>query len=193
MLTNQKEKTYAHASFSAIIIMILTMLFLFKTASGNVYDYVKLNSSLGVISPYVILQNGTDNVSIIFTNQTSASILLNATPTPTTYSYALNITNKSNNPLNLTLQVKSGTNLDKINATILLHNGTHSEIQITINDGTANETNKSFLIEGNSTIFIEVQDLVENIEGPAYLYAYLKIDEYNASTYILYPITFKFS
>ena len=183
--------TYPFAIF--LTFLVVSIIFSSGIVSGEIYDNMLLVSSVGVITPYVVLQDGADNVSTIFTNQTSAMITLNATLTSTTYSYTLNITNNSTNPLNLTLQIKSGTDLDKINVTITLHNGTHAETQIQISGGSASETDVPFTIQGYSTIYIEAQNLIENYAGTAYLHVYLKIDEYNVSTYILYPITFKFT
>ena len=186
-----KKMTYPFTIF--LIFLVVSSVLSFGVVSGEIYDNMLLVSSVGVMVPYVVLQDGVDNVSTIFTNQTSAMITLNATLTSTTYSYTLNITNNSANPLNLTLQIKSGTNLDKINATITLHNGTHTETQIQISGGSASETDIPFTIQEYSTIYIEVRNLVENYAGIAYLRIYLKIDEYNVSTYILYPITFRFT
>jgi hypothetical protein len=150
-------------------------------------DYVAVNS------PLVILQNGTNNVSIIYTNNTSAKISIDATNITSTYNYSLNIVNNNASSWEVRLEYFDYTGLNYTNATIILHNDVTSSTQITLSGGSINQTNQYYNLTSSSTIHIGVHNLVENTPGTTRLHVYLRIKTPNTTTYTLYIITFEFT
>lgn len=164
-----------------------------RKASGDINDFMKLNSYMDCVVPLVILQNGTNNVSIIYMNDTSAKISIDATPTASTYNYSLNITNNNASLWEVRLEYFDYPGQNYTNSTIILHNDTTSLWQIEIEGENINQNNTYYNLTNTSTIYIGVQNLVENSPGTTVLSTHLRIKNPNTTIYTLYTITFEFT
>ena len=173
----------------------LLILFSFscKGAFGTTCDLLNLKSNIECIVPLVVLEDGANNASTVYTNSTSARITINATPTPSTYNYSLNIVNNGANIEEVRLECFGSENVSRVNATMLLHDNVTSSTQITISGGTVNQTNEYYNLTANATIHLGIQDLVKSEEGSTILHAYLRIKVLNSLTYDRYIITFEFT
>lgn len=192
MMKNDCRAKRLHHVWIAVALLFLFSLSC-KSAFGNTYDLMNLDSDISCIVPLVVLEDGVNNTSTIYTNKTSAKITINATSTPSTYNYSLNIVNNGEDLKEVRLECFDFTNVSRVNATILLHNNATSSNQITISGGTVNQTNEYYDLAGNATIHLGVQNLVESEEGTTILKVYLRIKTPNTSTYTLYIITFEFT
>lgn len=173
----------------------LSILFVFscKGAFGTTYDLMNLKSNIECIVPSVVLEDGVNNTSTIYTNSTSARISIDAISTPSTFNYSLNIVNSGANLEEVRLECFSSENVDRVNATMLLHDNVTSSTQIAISGGTMNQTNEYYNLTGTATIHLGIKDLVESEEGSTILHVYLRIKELSTSTYDRYIITFEFT
>lgn len=153
---------------------------------------MNLESNIQCIVPLVVLGESAYNASTIYTKSTIEKITMNATSTPLTYNYSLNIVNNGANIEEVRLECLSSEKVSRVNATMLLHDNATPSIQITIRGGTLNQTNEYYDLSGNATIHLGVQNLVGSEDGATILHVYLRIKTLNTSTYTLYIITFEF-
>lgn len=165
----------------------------FRFALGTVNDFMRVQSNNSCILPSIILQNGTDNVSLVYESQTSAKITINATTEPTTYNYTLNILNNASENCEAQLELYDNANITRIaNATIILHDNSTSLNQIIISNGDATQSSGDFYsLNGSSTIYIKVKDLKQSQDGSCFLHVYLRVRLNDTSVYTLYTITFE--
>jgi len=191
-MKNSRRAKKLHYVWIAAALLILFG-FSCKGAFGTTYDLMNLKSNIKCIVPLVVLEDGANNTSTIYTNSTSARITINATSTPSTYNYSLNIVNNGANIEEVRLECFGSENVSRVNATMLLYDNVTSSTQITISGGTVNQTNKYYNLTGNATIHLGIQDLVESEEGSTILHVYLRIKTLNTSTYDCYIITFEFT
>lgn len=179
------------------VLLVITLSVIFSCPCRNVFgdinDFMNLNSYMDCVTPLVILENGANNTSTIYTNNTSAKITINANSTPSTYNYSLNITNNNASLWEVRLEYSSYTGLNYTNSTIILHNDTTSLWQIKIEGENISQNNTYYNLTNNSTIYIGVQNLVENSPGTTVLHTYLRIKTPNTTIYTLYTITFEFT
>jgi hypothetical protein len=176
------------------IVLSLILCFPCQKVSGDINDFMNLKSNLSCVTPLVILEDGANNISTVYTNNTSAKISINATYTPSTYNHSLDIVNNNSSLWEVRLEYFNYTNIEHINSTIVLHNNPTSSEQFTISGGNINQTNNYYNLTSNATIHIGIMDLVENSSGETtILHVYLKIKTLNTTTYTLYVITFEFT
>lgn len=179
------------------VLLVMTLLVLFgyscKHAFGNTYDLMNLKSSIICVAPLVVLENGANNTSTIYTNSTSAKVSINANTNSLTYNYSLNIVNNNASLWKVRLEYVNYTNINCANTTIILHDNATSSQQITLSGGNISQTNQYYNLTSNSTIHIGVQNLVENSSETTLLHVYLRIKTLNTTTYTLYTITFEFT
>jgi len=165
-----------------------------KNVFGDIHDFINLNSGVDCVAPLVILGNGANETSTIYTNNTSAKIVINANPTSSIYNYSLNIVNNNASLLEVRLEYFNYTNINRINTTIILHNNSTSSEQITISGGNINQTNNYYNLTSNTIIHLGVMNLVENSsEETTILNVYLRIRTPHTTVYTLYTITFGFT
>ena len=176
------------------IVLSLILSFPCQKVSGDINDFMNLKSNLSCVTPLVILEDGANNTSTVYTNNTSAKISISATSTPSTYNYSLDIVNNNASLWEVRLEYFNYTNIEHINTTIVLHNNSTSSEQITISGGNINQTNNYYNLTSDATIHIGVMDLIENFSGETtILRVYLRIKTPNTTTYTLYVITFEFT
>jgi len=177
--------------WSALLLTILVHYLPY--VSGSIYDIMRKNAFVTPKKPLVTLHNGTDNISVIYANNTSARISVDANATSTTYTYALNIQSNESSTRLILLETSNYTGINKINATISFHNNDTFETQIIIQGENITETGSYYDLPSFSIVHIKIENLVENTtSGTAYLHTYLRIKIPNTSTYTLYVITFEF-
>lgn len=165
-----------------------------KEVLGNINDYMNLNSNTSCVTPLVTLENGANQTSTIYANNTSARISISATSVQSTYNYSLNILNNNASLWKVRLEYFNYTDINRVNTTISLHNNYTSSEQITICGGNINQTDNYYNLTSNAMIHIGVMNLVENAqEGTTILHIYLRIKTPNTTTYTLYIITFEFT
>ncbi|NWG10189.1 hypothetical protein HXY33_00295 [Candidatus Bathyarchaeota archaeon] len=185
--------TKSHRVLIAITLLVIVGSMCQKT-SGNVDDFMNLNENYGCITPLVILDNGVNQTSTIYSNDTSAKIIINANQTSLTYNYSLNIVNNNASIWQVGLEYYDYVNITRVNATIILHNNSTSSQQIAISGGNISQINNYYSLTDNATIYIGIMNLVENFSiGETILNVYLRIKTPNTTTYTLYIITFEFS
>jgi len=180
----------------AVVTLLLLATYSASSASGTVYYALTLQNYAPISSPLVTLQNGTENLSTIYTNNTSARIEVDATPTLQNHSYALNITNTVETGWEVKLSLYDNDSIARIsNATIEFHNGTDTpSAQIRIEDGNIVKSEGEFYgLPPSGTIFLRIGDLKGTSGGPSHLYVNLKIKNPGTSTYSLYIITLEFT
>lgn len=160
---------------------------------GDVYDFMNVESIIGCIIPPVVLQEGFDNVSLIYSNGTSAKITINATAEYKTYNYTLSVFNNASETYEIRLEVYDYQNINRLsNLTILFHDNYTSSIQIMITNGVVIYAGGSFyVLNGLSKVFIKVDNLREIQNGESYIYVHLRIRVPNKSIYTLYLINFE--
>lgn len=190
-----RGKNAVKLHYALIATALLAMLsFSCQKASGDINDFMNVNSNLNCISPQVILENGANQTSTIYSNNTSAKISINANSTSLDYNYSLNIVNKVASLWEVRLEYYEYVNITRANATIILHNNSTSSEQITISGGNISQTNNYYNLASNATIHIGVVNLVENSSvGKTILYVYLRIKNPSTTIYSLYLITFEFT
>lgn len=175
------------------IVLSLILSFPCQKVSGDINDFMNLKSDLSCVTPLVILKDGANNTSTVYTNNTSAKISINATSTPSTYNYSLDIVNNNASLWEVRLEYFDYTNIDRVNTTIILHNNSTSSGQITISGGNISQTSNYYNLTTTATIHIGVMNLVENFSGTTILRVYLRIKTPNTTTYTLYIVTFEFT
>jgi hypothetical protein len=178
-----------------VLTLIMAYGCLFQNVAGSISYAITLQPIIQISTPLVRLQNGTDNISFIYTNSTSAKISINATATSTTYDYALEILNDASYAWNVTLEAYEYSFVGHVfNATIILHDTATSETQIIIENGAITQSSGSeYDLPVSSTIYVKVANITESTDGASYINAYLKLRKPNTTTYILYIITFQFT
>lgn len=178
-----------------VITIILLLVYPLPYTSGASYYALKTYSSIPIKPPVVILVNGSDNVSVIYVNNTSAKISINAISNTSTYNYSLNIINQNTSSWEIKLEYFYFNYANNgVNATIILHDNSTSRQQILINGGTINQTDKDYTLASTATAHIGVMNLIENAPGgTATIKAHLRIKTPNVTTYTLYVITFEFT
>ena len=191
MKNSRRAKRLHYVCIAAALLILVG--FSCKGASGTTYDIINLRSKIECIIPLVVLEDGDNNTSTIYTNNTSARITIDATSTPSAYNYSLNIVNNGANLEEVRLECFGSENVSRVNATMLLHDNATSSTQITISGGTVNQTNEYYNLTANATIHLGIQNLVESEEGLTILHVYLRIKALNTSTYDRYTITFEFT
>jgi hypothetical protein len=161
---------------------------------GDIQDFMSLNFSSSSIIPLVVLENGLNNTSTIYDKETSAKVSIDANATFLTYNYSLNIVNKDSTVWKVRLECFNHTNLDSINATIILHNNSTSSEQIEISGGNLNQTNNDHDIGSNATLHLGIMSLVENSPfDTTILNICLRITTANSTVSTLYAIILEFS
>lgn len=187
---NAVKLHYALVATALLVILSLSC----QKASGDISDFMNVNSNINCISPQVILENGANQTSTIYSNNTSAKISINANSTSLDYNYSLNIVNNIASLWEVRLEYYEYVNITRANATIILHNNLTSSEQIIISGGNISQTNNYYNLTGNATIHIGVVNLVENSSvGQTILHVHLRIKNPNTTTYTLYIITFEFT
>ena len=178
-----------------VITIILLLVYQLPYTSGASYYALKTYSSAPIKPPVVILVNGSDNVSVIYVNNTSAKISINATSNTSTYNYSLNIINQNTSSWEIKIEYFYFNYANNgVNTTIILHDNSTSRQQILINGGTINQTNEYYTLASTATAHIGVMNLIENApSGTATIKAHLRIKTPNVTTYTLYVITFEFT
>jgi hypothetical protein len=177
--------------------LVLKLLILFSCSNlkvlGVTYDLVTVQSNISVMVPSVVLQNGTDNVSLIYANNTSAKITIDATTSFATYNYTLEIVNNDSIDWNVKLEIYYSFNVNRISdATIILHNNASSSTQIVLSNGNIIQSSGDYYsLAGSSTIYIKIENLKEFVGGVSYFHVYLRIQTPNTTTYTLYTVTFQ--
>ncbi len=191
LFSPSKLRVYAWVVLTLLIISNYST----QNVSGETYDFMTLQSNISAEVPSVILQNGTDNISFIYANNTSARVTVNATTNFETYNYTLEIVNNNTTSWDVKLEVYDSSNISRIsNATIILHNNITSSTQIIISDGSITQSGGDYYnLSGSSTIYMEIKDLRESTEGTSYVNTYLRICTPDKTTYTLYIITFEFT
>lgn len=191
-----KKINYAlnlHRVLLAMALLLLCSCFC-TNVSGDVNDFMNLKAYISCVVPLVILENGANNVSTIYVNNTSAKISIDATSAQSTYNYSLNIVNNNASLWEVRLEYFDYVNVSRVNTTIILHNNSTSIEQITINGGNINQTNSYYNLTDNAIIHIGIVDLVENSAvGTTILRVYLRIKTPNTTTYTRYIIKFEFT
>jgi hypothetical protein len=172
-----------------VLTLLISAIYFPYNAKASTYSINLLKNFLTIEHPYVILQNGTDNVSDIYLNGTSAKIRITNS---STYNYSLNIVNNNSSSWKVKLECFNSSGLNYTNATIVLHNNTTSFWQIKIEGGSLSQNNAYFDLAVNATIYIGVQNLVSVSSGTTILNTYLRIKIPDKTTYALYIITFEF-
>lgn len=181
--------------FSAVLLVLTFLIFSLNSlysVKAHPYSIRISQSSSKIENPTVILQEGIDNVSIVYMNKTSAKITINVNTSQPTFNHTLNILNNSPNSSEVKLEYVDGSGLNYTNATLILHDDSFSLSQILIEGGNISQNTLYYNLAGNSTIYIGVQNLVGNISGTTILHTYLQIKELNKKIYALYEITFEF-
>jgi hypothetical protein len=140
-----------------------------------------------VSSPPVILQNGTAGNSTIYANSTSAKVSVGPTGD---FDYVLNMTENHNSNWTVRLSAYDQTDLDKINCSIYIYDGSNST-QIVILDGDyANQSGPWYDLNASDTEHIWMHT-EKSGAGTSYIYAYLEIKVPNTTVYARYIITFE--
>jgi len=164
------------------------------TAFGDVYDLVGLSHNFSCIEPQVILAGSANGTCVIYTSNTSAKITMNATSTQETHNYSLNIVNNNSGLWKVKLEYLSYSNINRVNATIILHDNSTSKEQLTIYGGNITQTDAYYDLQDSATIHLGVMNLIENSsEQTTVLQVYLRMKSPNSTVYTLYVITFEFT
>jgi hypothetical protein len=184
-----------HVYFWLILTLIVMCSHTLCPASGAIYDFMEMRSNATCILPSVILQDGADNVSFVYTNNTSAKITINATEESQTYNYTLNILNNSSNNYEVKLEVSGNPNVTRIsNAVIGFYDNSTFYDQIIIGNGTIVQPSGTYInLTNSSLLHIKIENLQESENGDTYFYVYIWIKENNSSIYTLYVIIFEFT
>ena len=191
-MKDNKTRKLRYLLLAVALVMILVLSH--QRVAGDINDFMSLNVSTNCIAPLVILENGTDQKSIVYSNGTSAKISIDANSTSLTYNYSLNIVNNRTSTWETILECYNYTDISRVNSTIILHNNSTSSQQISISGGNMNQTNNYYALEGNSKIHVGVTNLIENSPtGNTVLRVYLRIKTPSITTYTLYVITFEFT
>jgi len=174
----------------------LLNIILVVTLSVSVYGSV-YNTCYGQASPIyaetpnVILQQGTEGTSTIYTNDTSAKV--NVSAQASTYDYVLEVVNKVTVAWRIRLRAYNESNIGRLsNCTIYFHDGDVSS-QICIYDGEYSQQYGDWYdLAGSSTVYIAM-NVSATSTGTSHVYAYLEILVPNTSVYNLLIITFEIS
>lgn len=178
---------------SLVIAMLVFSCYLHNCVLGEVYDFMSVGSNIGCSAPSVILQEGLDDVSLIYANYTSAKIIIDATTEYKTYNYTLSIVNNVSENYEIRLEVYDHQNINRLsNLTVLLHDNNTFVTQIVIENGVMTQASGNFYILNSfSTAYVKVENLKESQDGESHLYVYLRIKILNGTIYTLYFITFE--
>jgi len=192
-MKSNKKTNYSCSALLAVTLLIVFSLF-YNPVYGSVYDFMNVGADSTCIVPLVVLEDGINKTSIIYANNTSAKISIDANLTQLTYNYSLNIVNKNASLWQVKLEYFESVNISRVNATIILHNNSTASNQIAINSQGINQTNEYYNLTDNAVIHIGVKDLIENSSsGKTILDVYLRLKTPNTTTYTLYIITFEFT
>jgi hypothetical protein len=165
---------------------------MFSTVNGSVYYSMSAASYATVKPPEVVLQNGTDGVSTIYANGTSAKVSVSGIPEKD-FNCVLNVSNLVSESWKIRLKAYSNSSINRLtNCTIYFHNETDGvSSQIKIINGEYNQSEGDWYdLLNNETVFIAMHIKADPGET-AYVYAYLEILVPNTSTYARYVITFE--
>jgi hypothetical protein len=181
-----------HVLLAVALLVVLSCIC--GTAFGDVYDLVGLGHNFSCIEPQVILAEGANGTRVIYTSNTSAKITIDAISTQETHNYSLNIVNNNSGLWRVKLEYFNYSNIDRVNATIILHSNSTSEEQLAIYGGNITQTDTYYDLQNSATIHLGVMNLIENSsEQTTVLQVYLRMKSPNSTVYTLYVITFEFT
>ncbi len=142
----------------------------------------------------VILQQGTNGSSLVYTNSTSAVISVTSPlDQPQDFDDVLRIVNQASNNWRISLTLYNSSNVERlVNATIVLQNGSNND-QITINNGNSTQAQgQPCDLMTNTTAHVSIMNLqAANNQTTSLLYTYLRILTPDTSKYDLLTITFE--
>jgi hypothetical protein len=190
---NRQYKIKKICCLSIVIAMLVFSCYLHNCVLGEVYDFMSVGSNIECSAPSVILQEGLDDISLIYANCTSAKIIIDATTEYKTYNYTLSIVNNVSENYEIRLEVYDHQNISRLsNLTVLLHDNNTFVTQIVIENGVITQASGNFyILNGFSTAYVKVENLKESQDGESHLYVYLRIKIPNGTIYTLYFITFE--
>jgi len=176
------------------VALLLCLGYLAVSVLGTVSDFMYLYSNSSYETPLVVLEDGSDQISTVYADGTSAKIAIDATGVSSTYNFSLNVVDYNASLWEVTLEHFSYTDLSLVNVSVILHSNSTLSDQITVSGGNINQTGNYYNLTSNSTIHLGVTDLVENsVVGTTVLQTHLRIRVPNTTTYTLYIITFEFT
>ncbi|UCE95777.1 MAG: hypothetical protein JSV51_08735 [Candidatus Bathyarchaeota archaeon] len=183
-----------------VILRVFTLLILLgyslQSVSGSVQNSMVMRITWTVNSPPVILEEGNiTSASTIYTNNTSAKVIVTSSPTNTThnYDYILRVNNTITDPWEIRLQQYSDLNINRLtNCTIYFYNFTDGPLdQIYLENGAYIQSTGSWYdIESSQTIYIAVK-VEANSTGTSRIFTYLEILVPNTTIYTQYTILFE--
>ena len=182
--------------YSAILVLSVILL-----VSLSIPSHSHVNTTLyGQASPIVteqakvILQQGANGSSLVYTNSTSAFISVTSPlDQPQDFDDVLGIVNQASNNWRTSLVLYNSSNVERlINATIILQNGSNND-QITIDNGNITQfQGQPCDLTANATARISIVNLqAADNQTTSLLYTYLRILTPDTSTYDLLAITFE--
>jgi hypothetical protein len=175
--------------------LVLTVFILFCYSSRGVvgtekYSVQSQNHGT-IISPPVLLQNGTAGTSIIYMNNTSAKV--SATASTPTYDYVLRIVNQVTDAWKMRLKAFTQNNIGRLtNCTISFHNSTDGNSQqiIIANGIYSQQTGTWYDLKSLATVYISM-GLQASDSQVSDIFVYLEILTPNKTTYAQYVLTFE--
>ncbi|MEM2412379.1 MAG: hypothetical protein QW447_01595, partial [Candidatus Bathyarchaeia archaeon] len=128
-----------------LVVSLFISLHQYSCVFGDICDFMNVESNIGCTIPTVILQEGFDDVSLIYSNGTSAKITINATAEYETYNHTLRVFNNASETYEIILEICSYQNINRLsNLTILFHDNYTSSTQITISNGSVIQASGNF-------------------------------------------------
>lgn len=166
-----------------------------QNVAGSAYYSTLIQTYATISSPPVHLEEGIAGSCTIYTNNTSAKVNVTAPLFDyVSYDYVLKVVNQVADNWTVNLKVYNSSNIDRLSSlNISLYDGTSSN-QIAVSEGSIIKSEgEPYSLSGGlgSTVYISISNLQATTNDTSYLYVYLKIQEPNTSTYILFSIAFE--
>jgi len=167
---------------------LLVFGFLLQNVAGSVYYSLSMDSGTAVLSPPVILREGTAGNSTINTNGTSAKVSVEPSGD---FNYVLNMTENHGANWKVRLTAYDQSNITRLdNCSIYIYDGSNST-QIVIIDGNySQQSGLWYDLNASDTEYIWMH-VETSSSGTSYVYAYLEIKVPDKTVYAQYVITFE--
>jgi hypothetical protein len=178
-------------SFNVTLLTVFLVVTLSFPVSASVYNTCYGQASpVSAEKPEVTLQQGREGNSTVYTNDTSATVIV-ATPA-TDLENVLRIANQVADNWKVNLNVYNDSDITRLSNATISFQGNSTSDQIKISGGVITQSEgPQYDLFGYANITISISNLLANTRGTSYLYVYLKVLVPNTSTYNLLLIFFQ--
>lgn len=169
--------------------MFVLLVHALQNTTGTTYYSTIKQTCTALVSPPVMLYNGTSASSTVYLNGTSVNVNIVA-PSKADFNYVLRITENHGSSWKVRLKAYNQSNLGRLeNCSIYIYNSSNSTQIVILNGTYAQQTGAWYDLAASDTEYIWIH-IETSDTGTSYVYTYLEVLVPNTATYAQYIVTF---